>query len=74
MRVYAQKGDNIIQLSKSLGDESLYKAHEDKCAAMLDGDSHAADQCYNQEILNDTKLQQMAQTEATNLVTRFAIQ
>lgn len=71
--VYAQKGDNVIQLSKSLGDDSLYKAHEGKCAAMLDSDSNAAEQCYKQEILNDTKLQSMAQTEANNLITRFAI-
>lgn len=72
--VYAQKGDNLIQLSKFLGGEDLYKAHQEKCdLSKFNDDANAADRCYKQEILNDTKLQQLSLAEANNLVTRFAI-
>lgn len=72
--IYAQKGDNLIKLSKHLGDQILYKDHKEKCDInKYNGDGKVADECYKKEILLDANLEQLSTQTANNLVTLFSI-
>lgn len=74
--VYAEKGNDLIQLSKLLNDEALYRADKDACKNNYSTQEEikASKDCYQNKLLQDANLQNVATTEANNLVSIFAIQ
>lgn len=74
--VYGKRGDNLIQLSKHLGDKALYANHIETCQSKNDNKTDYDKQfieCYNQAILSDKNIKQKARMEANKLVNLFAI-
>ena len=77
--VYAQKGDNIIQLSKYLSHDepkynALYKQYEQSCKQFEDKeDWDGVEQCNRKQMISDKQMEQFARIEANNLINMFAI-
>lgn len=70
--VFAQKNNDIIQLSKFMNDGTLYQVNVNACNTNPT-EYQKNEDCYRNRLLQDTNLQNIAANEATRLISLFAI-
>lgn len=76
--VLAQKGNDVVQLSKYMDryvkNKEIYDSLQNKCDSHDDKKIQKDEKCYQQQLISDPALQKAAEDEAQQLISTFALQ